>query len=447
MELDYLINPVTTLTFGVKQIEEDRVGDPGNTGRRTDLGVRLARDLGADQEVFVFGQGTVDREGTICKNNRLGLGGRFNLSERLTAEVEASGGTGGAGARALLELRPNDASRPNLGYELDPARDVAGTTLNGDHKGTLIAGVERTISQGVSHYAEENYDLFGARRELTRANGVSYTPSDLWNFSADLEIGRARDDTDGDIDRRVIGFGTNYDNGDGITGSARLEYRIDERDGATAEDRETWAIVGKYSNQVNPDWRLIASLDALVSDSDQADFLDGRYVEASLGYACRPVANCRLNLLARYTYLDDVPGSDQVSADGSSGGANQRSHIFSVDAIYEIDETWEVGGKLAYRIGESAPRDSDDFTSNDAGLVALRATYAIEQRWEITGEARMLVLRDKDSRDYGALLTVFRSFGDNAKLGLGYNFGTFSDDLRDTTQDDRGVFLNLQAKF
>jgi hypothetical protein len=446
-ELDYLINPVTTLAVGVKQIDEDRVGDPDNTGRRTDLGFRLARDLGADQEVYVFGQGTVNREGTIRKNNRLGLGGRFNLSDTITAEVEASDGTGGPGARALLELRPNDASRYYLGYELDPNRDTAGTTLNGAHEGTLIAGVERSVGEGLSYYAEDNHDLFGARREVTRAYGVSYTPSELWNFSADLEFGQVRDANDADLDRHAFGIGTKYDDGQGLTGSARLEYRNDQREGAITDERETWALVAKYASQVNPDWRFIASLDALVSDSDQADFLNGRYIEASLGYAYRPVGNDRLNVLARYTFLDDLPGSDQVNADGSSNGAKQRSHIFSVDAIYEVDESWEVGGKLAYRIGETAPRTSDAFTSNDAGLAALRATYAIEQRWEVSGETRMLVLPDQDSSDFGTLLTVYRSFGDNAKVGLGYNFGSFSDDLRDVTLDDEGLFLNLQAKF
>jgi hypothetical protein len=446
-EFEYLINPTTTLAFGAKHLDEVRIGDADDTGKRTDLGFRLTRDLGADQSVYIFGQGTVEREGGIRRNDRLGIGGRFNITDTLTAEAEVSGGTNGTGARALLELRPNDSSRYYLGYELDPNRDVTGTSLNGDHQGTLIAGVERQVDRGLSYYAEDNYDVFGNRRALTRAYGVSYTPSELWDFSADLEIGRVRDENDGDIDRRAIGFGTKYDNGQGVTGSARLEYRIDEQDGTTVRDRKTWAFVGKYSNQVSPDWRFVASLDALVSNSDQADFLDGRYVEASLGYAYRPVTNDRLNVLARYTFLDDLPGSDQVSADGSDAGAKQRSHIFSVDAIYEIDESWEIGGKLAYRIGETAARDSDVFTSNDAGLAALRATYAIEQQWEISGEARVLVLNDQDASEYGALLTVYRNFGDNAKIGLGYNFGSFSDDLRDTTLDDEGLFLNLQAKF
>ncbi len=36
---------------------------------------------------------------------------------------------------------------------------------------------------------------------------------------------------------------------------------------------------------------------------------------------------------------------------------------------------------------------------------------------------------------------------DSAKVGHGYSFGVSSDDLRDTTLDDKGVFLNPRAKF
>jgi len=32
-------------------------------------------------------------------------------------------------------------------------------------------------------------------------------------------------------------------------------------------------------------------------------------------------------------------------------------------------------------------------------------------------------------------------------VGAGYNFGRFSDDLRDLTLDDKGPFLNIVGKF
>jgi hypothetical protein len=43
--------------------------------------------------------------------------------------------------------------------------------------------------------------------------------------------------------------------------------------------------------------------------------------------------------------------------------------------------------------------------------------------------------------DWGAFTALYRHVGDNLKVGVGYNFGSFSDDLRDLTLDDEGVFL------
>ena len=44
------------------------------------------------------------------------------------------------------------------------------------------------------------------------------------------------------------------------------------------------------------------------------------------------------------------------------------------------------------------------------------------------------------------LAGVYRHINENLKLGAGYNFGHFSDDLRDQTFDDRGIFINLLGK-
>jgi Putative MetA-pathway of phenol degradation len=130
---------------------------------------------------------------------------------------------------------------------------------------------------------------------------------------------------------------------------------VDDHETNTARDRNTYAVSSGYCYQVNPDWRFLADLDALVSSSDQVDFLDERYIKASFGYAYR------LNVLARYTYLNDLPGADHVSENGPLGGAKQRSHVFRLDGIYEIDQNRELDGKLAYRVSEAAARDSNTF--------------------------------------------------------------------------------------
>ena len=48
---------------------------------------------------------------------------------------------------------------------------------------------------------------------------------------------------------------------------------------------------------------------------------------------------------------------------------------------------------------------------------------------------------------YGALAAVYRHMGDNLKVGGGYNFGSFDDDLTNVSFDKHGLFLNAVAKF
>ena len=43
----------------------------------------------------------------------------------------------------------------------------------------------------------------------------------------------------------------------------------------------------------------------------------------------------------------------------------------------------------------------------------------------------------------GFLAAVSRYLGDNVKVGLGYNFTDFSDNLTDLSFDHQGVFLNV----
>jgi len=41
------------------------------------------------------------------------------------------------------------------------------------------------------------------------------------------------------------------------------------------------------------------------------------------------------------------------------------------------------------------------------------------------------------------LVTIYRYLGEHFKVGVGYNFTDFSDDLTDLDYDHQGVFFNL----
>jgi len=95
----------------------------------------------------------------------------------------------------------------------------------------------------------------------------------------------------------------------------------------------------------------------------------------------------------------------------------------------------------------SLDRDNKDFFDNNAHLYILRTDYRFLRHWEILIEGRLLDLPDLNERRAGALTTVSRYFGEHFKLGLGYNFTDFSEDLTDLSFDHHGVFLNVIGTF
>ena len=88
-------------------------------------------------------------------------------------------------------------------------------------------------------------------------------------------------------------------------------------------------------------------------------------------------------------------------------------------------------------------RDDPKFFDNSAHLFVVRTDWRFLKNWETVAEGRVLEMPDLDERRSGALLGVYRYLGENLKVGVGYNFTDFSDDLTDLSYDHHGVFFNL----
>jgi hypothetical protein len=157
------------------------------------------------------------------------------------------------------------------------------------------------------------------------------------------------------------------------------------------------------------------------------------------------VADERLNMLTSYRSLNDRFGQEVEGVAGA--GAVQESHVANVEVSYDLDRQWTLGGKIGGRWTQSAAQDGDPLASNDAWLGIANLRYNVVHDWDAVVEARHFDAIDAGVSDTGALAAVYRHFGNNAKVGVGYNFSSFSDDLTDLTNDDQGVFINLIAKF
>jgi len=129
-------------------------------------------------------------------------------------------------------------------------------------------------------------------------------------------------------------------------------------------------------------------------------------------------------------------------------GPRQRSHVLEGDFIYDVNKQLSIGGKYGFRTGEiESVRGSGNFTNSTAHLAVLRADFHVIDKWDVILEARALWLEEADQVNYGYLAGVYRHINDNLKIGVGYNFSDFSDDVTDLTYDDGGVFVNVIGKF
>jgi hypothetical protein len=100
-------------------------------------------------------------------------------------------------------------------------------------------------------------------------------------------------------------------------------------------------------------------------------------------------------------------------------------------------------------VGELRPSrdDSAPWFKSTADLAVLRVDWKLVRRWDWLLELRTLRAAELSERKSGVLTAAYYHVTENVKVGLGYNFTDFSDDLTDQSYRSRGVFLNVLGKF
>jgi uncharacterized repeat protein (TIGR01451 family) len=424
--------------FGVRPLTQEE-------GERTDAVVKLGFDPHGRWRAYTFGQGTIEKSGDRENNSRGGAGGSFRVNDRLVIDGEASGGDLGPAVRLGTRYQQTKDTQHYLSYAFDNEREREYGSLH-ERRGTLISGMKTRMSDSTSVYLEDRYQ-HGDASGLSRAMGLNFAPNDRWTLGANWGFGELFDrDTHAETKRNAGGGRLSYGFGD-LHLSSGVEYRRDETESPidlSWNERTTWLFRNNFRWQVTPSSRFLGKLNHSFSDSTLGDFYNGGYTEIVGGYALRPVEFDRLHLLAKYTYFENMPTTDQVTLQNTPAQFIQRSHVASIDTTYDINKYFSLGGKYAFRRSQvSLDRDHPNFFDNDAHLYILRGDYRFLKNWEGTVEGRMLDLTDLDERKIGSMFTIYRYLGDNLKVGVGYNFTDFSDDLTDLSYDHQGVFFNL----
>jgi flagellar motor protein MotB len=415
-------------------------------GERTDAVVQVGYDSLGRWSAYSFAQSTTSVTGNRDDNGRIGFGGAYQITERLGLDLEVSNGDLGAGGKIGTNYIHSDRTSLYLNYALENERTDNGLRAARGSEGNLVAGVKTRLSDTTSVYAEERYQHNDYMTGLTHATGVSLAPTERLNISASTDIGVLQDVVTGAETKRTaagfqVGFGF-----DAIQFSSGIEYRQDESEQPDLffTTRDTWLFRNSFKVQMSPSARFLGKLNHAESESSQGQFYDGGFTEAVVGFAYRPVNNDRLNALAKYTYFYNVPSAGQITLQNTAAEFIQKTQIASFDFTYDIKPRWSIGGKYAYRQSQvSLDRVDPQFFANGAQLYIVRADWEFRKDWEALAEVRLLDLTDIGEKRSGGLIVVSRYLGPNLKIGMGYNFTDFSDDLTDLSFDHQGAFVSL----
>jgi len=97
--------------------------------------------------------------------------------------------------------------------------------------------------------------------------------------------------------------------------------------------------------------------------------------------------------------------------------------------------------------GIRTDRDAGDWYESNLYLGALRANYHLIKSWDAMIEGHILSAED-DGVKKGFLVGLYKHVGDHVKMGVGYNFTDFSDDLTESNDYQAGGwFINVIGKY
>ncbi|AXQ99142.1 OmpA family protein [Pseudoalteromonas piscicida] len=412
-------------------------------GVRADVAIQLSYQTTPDWQLYGFVQGTLESDPQRRSNNRVGVGGDLAVTENISLSGEISEGNLGEAGKFGISYDYQENSQLYMSYRSDPdGQDL----LSSGEQQNWITGAKHRFNDSTSVYAEQVWQQQRDQTGLTHAYGIDHQLSERWQTGLSFETGRLEspDDT---IERDVTGISLAY-HGHVIRWTGSLEYRQDD---ASNSDTSAWLTRQNITAKFSQDWRSQLRLDWAKSDgSKEAEegALDSQFTEAQFGIAYRPVEHSPWSGLASFTFLEDLAPAAQLSRTGSADTPQQRSRVWALDVDYRVNHQWTVGTKLAQRNGALRLRsEGSTWFDSTASLQVLRADYHLPHQWDVTAQWRRLSVDTAQDERQGALFAVHKHVGEHMKVGVGYNFTHFSDDLTDLSYDSKGWFLNIVGKF
>ncbi len=434
--LEWRVNDASTFSAEVRRVDQE-----GTTADAagTLAALKYLHRFGSTLELYGIGQVTLDDDGgQYADNNALTVGGKYLYGNQSSVGAEVTTGDRGEAATVNAEHRLTAEHSIYGAYTYSTDTTDYDSVFNRSSQNGWTLGQRWRLSNQVNLYNESQFLKERNASGLAHTFGMDFYPALGWNMGFTLSDGELTNSDGGNVDRRAISVSGGRTSPD-TDWQSKLEWREDRG----AEQREQWVSTNRLTHKFNESWRIAARLNYADTDDQLDPLASARFIEGNVGFAYRPWNSQRWGLFGRYTYLYDLATLGQV------GGADydQKSQILSFEGVYKLDQHWEFAGKLARREGEvRMGRGTGVWLDSATTFAAAQVRYDLRTQWHALAEYRWLDV-DDGGTSQGFLLGVDRDLSKNFRIGVGYNFTDFSDDLTDFDYDHKGWFLNLVGTY
>ena len=401
----------------------------GSKGDATTMGA----GVNIENRLDLFSDYTIDNNLKGPLGNTLSVGGKAKLDED-AALYNTYSVTNASGGRKAETVALGTQKKFDNGYEVSMGREFArqgtGVTeantygVTKDNEGRKISGNFKQ-QMGNDRGNISNTNIFGLSGDI----------NDRWALDANFERGEVQNLDGTETDRIALSSGASYVYNDRLKASSKLELRFDDANQDSTQIVSYNAVEGK----VTKDLTVFGKANVSHTQNTTADAAVADFKEMVTGAAYRPRYLDKLNLIGKYTFLEDQSPSSQ---DDFKSISHLKAHVFGLEAIYDLTDKVQIAEKGAFKSAEEKV-SGFDFTKTETLLLVNRLNYDFIKDWQAAGEYRFLsVLQAKDFKQ-GALFEVSRRIGDFVRVGAGYNFTDFSDDLTSLDYTVHGPFLRV----
>jgi len=367
-------------------------------------------------------------------NKQTTLGVKYKMNDKLVFSAEGTYASQGTGAGLGFERNTGKVSRTYFNVSSSTSSETGSKVVSTN------AGVSQSISANSDAYVEYGNTSRDDEAVSRKTMGINHKFKASKNLLISFTAGRSqeRSSLHGGYFTNNGVVTTELDGGDGHT-TTTTEFR-----------RQTGSITKKYfSHQFTADAEIREDLFSFgeyqynITTNLETDRPETKYTRAILGFAYRPTRNDRLNVLLKTGRIRDL----RTLALNDSLNTDSIATVLSLEGIYDLSKELTINEKIASKyIRETTAPLPQARVHTTLWITGLnwRPTPKLDFRTEYRTRHQPTQFNMRD----GASVEGGYTFKEKIRLGIGYNFSSYSDDeFANNRHSFKGVIIRLSGKF